>query len=67
MKNRKRFHEKEHYHERVYRAPHQWQKVSVPDGIGSVGTSHAYPTYPCQMAEIPKGKGECSMLGSKAT
>jgi len=29
-------------------APHQRRRMSVPNGIGIVGTSHAYPTYPCR-------------------
>lgn len=31
-------------------APHQRRRVSVPDGIGIVGKSYAYPTYPCREA-----------------
>ena len=31
-------------------APHRRQKVSATDVVGIVGTSHAYPTYPCQWA-----------------
>ncbi len=48
-------------------APHQRRKVSVSEDIRAVGRPCAHPTDPCHVAEIPKGKGECSMLGSKAT
>ena len=37
------------------------------ESIGIVGIFHAHPTYPCREARIPKGRGECSMLGPKAT
>jgi hypothetical protein len=48
-------------------APHQRRKVSISNDIRVVGGPCAHPTDPCQLAGIPKGKGECSMLGSKAT
>ncbi len=31
-------------------APHRRRRMSVSADTGIIGISHAYPTYPCQMA-----------------
>ncbi len=44
-------------------APRQRQKLSATHVAEAVGKPHVHLAYPCQLAEISKEKGECSMLG----